>query len=203
MFEDIPIEPRLTNFLLKCMVSQDFQVEDFMTYDQSLSSSFSYIKNNVINQNELGMNFTVQDKEDGIVELIKDGADIKVNNYTKHAYINLFLEYHGYHKSHKQIEAFLEGLYEVVPKKLLNLLTVEDLKNYLVGSSVIDINDWQMYTNYTGDDANVNHPTVNSFWKIISDLEQKHLKKFLQFCTGCRSVPIDGFRSLKNNRQEE
>ena len=116
IFEDIPLEPKFTSFLLKWIISQNFEVKDLMTYDHSLSSSFSYIKNNVLDQNELDMNFTVQDKDEGIVELTEGGQHLKVNNYTKHAYISLFLDYYGYHKAHHQIEAFLAGVYEVVPK---------------------------------------------------------------------------------------
>ena len=135
-----------------------------MTYDQSLSSSFTYIKNSILDQNELNMNFTVQDRLEGMIELIEGGADIKVNNYTKYAYINLFLEYYGYHKASKQIDTFLEGLYDVVPQKLINLLTVQDLKKLLEGASNINIDDWKAYTLYTGEDAYENHPTIEAFW---------------------------------------
>ena len=158
------------------MISQDFEVNDLMSFDQSLSSSFTYIKNNVLDQNELGMNFTVQDKDDGNFELVKDGNHIIVNNYTKHAYISLFLEYHGFHKASRQINTFLSGLYEVIPKKIFNLLTVEDLRKLLEGVSEINIDDWKAYTLYTGNNSSENHPAVRSFWNIISKLDQKHLK---------------------------
>jgi len=184
LFEDIPLEPKFTNFILKCMLSQEFEIKDSMTYDQSICSSFNYIQSNVIDQNELNMNFTVQDKDEGMFELIKDGNKYKVNNYTKHAYINLFLEYYGYHKAHPQVSAFLEGLNEVIPKKLLNILSIDDLKKLLVGKTEIDIEDWKSNTIYKGEGSCQTHPTVLAFWKIISELKDDELRKFLQFTTG-------------------
>jgi len=203
LFEGIPLEPKLTHFLLRCMLSQELEVEDLRTFDQYLMSSLGYIKDNMINSKEMNLTFTVLDKQNGCVELIEGGSDRQVNNYNKKAYTKLFLEYYGFHRSKDQINAFLEGVKQVIPLKVFNKLTLEDLEKLLVGKRKIDLADWRENTNYTGENFSTEHPTILSFWKTLSSLTDDELRKFLQFWTGCRSVPIDGFRSLKNNRQEE
>uniref|UniRef100_A0A7S3J8L2 HECT-type E3 ubiquitin transferase n=1 Tax=Euplotes harpa TaxID=151035 RepID=A0A7S3J8L2_9SPIT len=162
-----------------------------------MMSSFVYLENNLFSQSEMSMNFTVSDKSRGIVELIKDGLTVMVNNYNKYVYIQLVLSYYGYHKANEQINSFLEGFYEVIPQAIVNILQLEDLENLLSGISKIDINDWKNNTNYTGENADANHPTIIAFWKVIESLSDLQLRKILQFCTGCRSVPIEGFKTLK------
>ena len=99
------------------------------------------------------------------------------------------------------INVFLEALYSVIPADLLRLLTIEDLEKLLVGVRKIDINDWKLHTRVTGNNMRTSH-IVCWFWEILKQLNDKELRKFLQFWTGCQSVPIEGFWSLKNNRQE-
>lgn len=168
-----------------------------------MMSSFTYMKNNMFNPEELLTHFTVQDKEKGCVELIENGSSVMVNNYNKETYIRMVLAYYGYQKANLQIDSFLEGLYEVIPAKTLNLLNIEDLEKLMVGVTKIDIQDWKDYTKYTGENAGTENKVIQYFWETLESLDDNQLRKFLQFCTGCRSVPIDGFKSLKNNRQEK
>jgi E3 ubiquitin-protein ligase NEDD4 len=185
------------------MLSQDFEISDLMSYDPYLKSSLEYINTNLFDHNSMNIHFNVMDKQIGNIELVQNGSDLTVNNYNKQAYVKMFLEYYGFHKTKEQIRAFLDGLREVIPAKLLNLLTIEDLEKLLIGARDIDIEDWKRYTRYTGENAHYQHESVHYFWRILSQMTQNQLRKFLQFCTGCRSVPIEGFKSLKNNRQEE
>lgn len=203
LFEGIPLEHKFTHFLLKCMLSQEFDINDLMSYDPFLKSSLDYINTNVFDHNSMNIHFNVMDKQLGNIELVQNGSGLTVNNYNKSAYVKMFLEYYGFHKTKEQIEAFLDGLKQVVPAKLLNFLTIEDLEKLLIGTRDVDIEDWRRNTRYTGENAHSQHSTVIHFWSILGQMSEDQHRKFLQFCTGCRSVPIEGFKSLKNNRQEE
>ena len=202
MFEDIPIEPKFTHFILKWILSQDFEVKDLTSFDPYLMSSLIYISNNFFNQSEMNLNFTVMDKCKGSVELIKNGSTLMVNNYNKYAYIRLILDYYGYHKSFNQIDNFLKGFYQVIPKRIVNILELSDLEKLICGVSKINIDDWKANTRYTGENAHSENPVVKLFWSEILTLSDSQLRKLLQFWTGSRTVPIEGFKTLKNNRQE-
>ena len=203
IFEDIPIEPKFTHFILKWILSRDFEVKDLSSFDPSMMSSLIYISNNYFNQSDLNLTFTVSDKRiRGSVELIKGGASLMVNNYNKSAYIKLLLDYYGYHWSHSKIDEFLKGFYQVVPKKIANILELADLEKILCGVSKININDWKENTKYTGENAHKENSVVKLFWDEVSSLTDLQLRKLLQYWTGSRTVPIEGFKTLKNNRQE-
>ena len=121
----------------------------------------------------------------------------------KHAFFKVLLEYYAYRRCNTQIDAFLDGFYQVVPMNIINVLDVSDLQSILYGTQTIDINDWKAYTIYTGKSEDSEHQVIQWFWQVVEVMSQNELKKFLQFCTGCRSLPTEGFRGLKNNRKEE
>ena len=194
IFEGVPISPRLNHFLIKWILGQDFELNDIKTYDQGIFSSIGYIMNNDFKAEDLGMTFSFIDPNKYSDELI-------VNNNNKSVFLEMLLNYYGYKKSASQIDEFLNGLYSVVPMHLLNILTVEDLEKMLIGTKKIDIVDWKMHTKYKND-LQWNKHIKRWFWELISTLDDSQLRKFLQFWTGCQSVPIDGFANLKNNRQE-
>ena len=202
IFESIPIEPKLTSFIIQWILSREFEIEDLANYDESIYRSMLFIKDTQINSSA-GINFTVNDGKLGSVELIRGGTSVMVNESNKAAFLNIICDYYGYQRVKDQIDSFLEGLYKVIPSKTLNILEPDDFAKMLYGNTKIDIEDWKKYTKYTGKSENSSHQTITWFWSIIDNLNQSHLKKFLQFCTGCRSVPIEGFRGLKNNRKEE
>ena len=61
---------------------------------------------------------------------------------------------------------------------------------------IIDLNDWKLNTIYKGN-FNSENNTIKMFWDVLSNLNQKELMTFFEFCTGLCNVPVDGFGSLK------
>jgi hypothetical protein len=194
IFEDVPISPRINHFLLKWILGQDFTLDDLKTYDPGIYSSISYMMNTDFNPSEIGITF-------GFINEEKYTDDVMVTNNNKVVFLELLLNYYGYQKSWMVINEFLKGFYTVVPLKLINTLTIEDLEKLLVGVKTIDISDWRLNTQYTNENV-FNMHIIDWFWECICELDQQKLRKFLQFCTGWQSVPVGGFSNLRNNRQE-
>ena len=195
LFEAVPITPRLNHFLLKCMLAQDFELEDMKTYDQGIMSSVTYMMNNNFNPTDMNLTFSfIDDKKYSDNELI--------TNNNKQVFLELLLNYYGYQKHMRSINLFLEGLYSVVPMKLLNLLEIGDLEKLLIGTRTIDISNWRVFTRYINK-TELNSHIIEWFWETLLELKDEELRKLLQFCTGCQSIPIEGFANLKNNRQED
>lgn len=144
-------------------------------------SSLLYIRDNHFNQNDLNLTFTVCDKDRGNVELVKGGSSLFVNNYNKSAYIKLLLDYYGYHRSQRQIEEFLKGFYQVIPKKIAAVLELSDFEKILFGVSKINISDWKENTKYIGEGASEDTPVVKLFWDQLGLLNDLQLRKLLQY----------------------
>ena len=167
------------------MLSQDFELDDLSTYDPGMLNSVKYIMENDFNPTDLYLTF-------GFIDEKKYGDEQLVTNKNKNMFVEILLNYYGYLKHLKTTNAFLEALYSVVPADLLKLLSIEDIEKLLVGARTIDINDWRMHTRVTGCSL-FNGYVVNWFWEIMKQLNDRELRRFLQFCTGCQSVPIEGF----------
>lgn len=202
IFESIPIDPKLSSFVLKCMLSQEFELSDLENVDSGVYRSMKYLSTNSIGADS-DITFSINDPQLGHIELITDGTSVKLNDENKSVFFELMLEYYGYLRCQDQIKAFLKGLNQVIPRKVLNILEIDDLTKLMWGTTTIDISDWKQHTNYTGRTSDDQHETIKWFWEIIETLTQPQLKKFLQFWTGCRSVPLDGFKALSNNRKDE
>ena len=88
------------------------------------------------------------------------------------------------------------GLKSIFKTNIEGIFDVEELKFLLSGLDYIDLNDWKENTIYKGC-YNVNHPVIKMFWQKLESMRKEEIYKFLEFCTGSGSVPIDGFGCLK------
>ena len=54
-----------------------------------------------------------------VIDLVPNGQKVPVTNMTKEEYLNSLAKYRLATRVHKEVEAFLKGLHEVVPDDLL------------------------------------------------------------------------------------
>ena len=92
----------------------------------------------------------------------------------------------------QELDNFLKGIYCVIGTELLEAFDVDEFEFFLCGESKIDISDWKKNTKYRGN-LSEKSQIVKWFWKIVSELDDQHKRKLLQFCTGCSRVPAEGF----------
>ncbi|KAG6469888.1 hypothetical protein ZIOFF_070821 [Zingiber officinale] len=83
-------------------------------------------------------------------ELIPGGRNIRVTEETKHEYVDLVAEHILTTAIRPQINSFLEGFNELVPKELISIFNDKELELLLSGLPEIDLNDLQANTEYTG-----------------------------------------------------
>lgn len=95
----------------------------------------------------------------------------------------------------KQIDAFLEGFYDIIPKKLISIFNEQELELLISGLPEIDIDDLCNNTDYKT--YTRSSPQIQWFWRALRSFEQEDLAKFLQFVTGTSKVPLQGFSQLE------
>jgi ankyrin repeat protein len=88
-----------------------------------------------------------------------------------------------------QIDAFLDGLYSMVPKKFLELFTVEELELLINGSPTVDVDELRTKTKYV--DYEENDDVIQWLWEILKNETQEFRKKFLKFVTGSSRIGVD------------
>lgn len=83
-----------------------------------------------------------------MVDLKPDGQKIRVTNLNKKEFVKLLSEWHAIKSKKELLEEFCHGFWSVVPKKLINVLTVAEFEMMFNGLKQIDVDDWEFNTIY-------------------------------------------------------
>ena len=67
------------------------------------------------------------------IDLIPDGANILVTNDTKHDYVERLVFYKMYTSCKAQIDAFLRGFHELIPRDLVSIFNHRELELLIAG----------------------------------------------------------------------
>lgn len=95
-----------------------------------------------------------------------------------------------------QINAFLTGFHELIPKDTMGLEIFDDkeLELLICGLPVIDIDDLKAHTEYAN--YTENSQVIQWFWKVLREFTEEQKAWLIQFVTGTAQVPLDGFKAL-------
>ncbi|KAL8595169.1 hypothetical protein ACOMHN_013842 [Nucella lapillus] len=144
------------------------------------------------------LNFSAEVEEFGVREtreLIENGCNILVTEQNKREYVKLVCQMKMTGAIRQQLNAFLEGFYDIIPKKLVGIFTEQELELLISGLPTIDIDDLKANTEY-----HKYQPTslqIQWFWRALRSFDQAERANFLQFVTGTSKVPLQGFASLE------
>ncbi|KAF9587900.1 hypothetical protein IFM89_006154 [Coptis chinensis] len=128
-------------------------------------------------------------------ELIPGGRNIPVKEETKHEYVDLVAEHILTNAIRPQINSFLEGFNELVPRELISIFNDKELELLISGLPEIDLDDLKANTEYTGYTAA--SAVVQGFWEVVKAFSKEDMARFLQFVTGTSKVPLEGFKALQ------
>lgn len=110
--------------------------------------------------------FGVQKKKD----LIPGGSEIEVTEQNKLEYVQAYC-YEKMAKSiKKQVETFLEGFHELIPKNIISVFNSHELELMISGLPDIDIQDLKENTEYTN--FTVSSQVIVWFWEIMEKLDK-------------------------------
>lgn len=68
-----------------------------------------------------------------MIDLVSNGKDIDVTNDNKEFYVERKAYYHLYKSVQQQLDAFLDGFYEIIPKDLISIFTYKELELLISG----------------------------------------------------------------------
>jgi E3 ubiquitin-protein ligase NEDD4 len=135
-------------------------------------------------------------------ELKPNGANITVTNDNIEEYLSLQCKYRLLDRVKEQVKHLLLGFYDVIEEPLLSVFDFQELELLLCGLPDIDVKDWMLHSEYTGEyeKKGANHKNVKHFWEVIGeDFDVEQRARLLQFVTGTSGVPASGFASLQGN----
>ena len=93
----------------------------------------------------------MQIEEFGVSEvrdLKANGRNIPVTEENKKEYVKLICQQKMTGSIRKQIESFLEGFYEIIPKRLISIFDEQEVELLISGLPTIDLDDLKANTEY-------------------------------------------------------
>jgi ubiquitin-protein ligase E3 A len=173
--------------------------EDLKECDNELYNNLNFImkQDNPKLEEELDSYFTVIDDKFGEkieVPLKPDGDKIRINNFNKEEYVELYTDWYFNKSIDEYFRSFEKGFYKVFNKSLTKILTPNELELILCGTQILDFHELKIAAVY--EEFDKNSETIKYFWEILLDFDEEEKKKFLSFVTGCDRAPIDGLGSL-------
>ncbi|XP_078340185.1 E3 ubiquitin-protein ligase HUWE1-like isoform X5 [Crassostrea virginica] len=195
------------NKLLECYFTRSFYkhiIGHTVKYTDMESEDYSFyqglvflIENHVV---DLGydLTFSTEIEEFGVTEvrdLKPNGRNTSVNEDNKKEYVKLVCQMKMTGAIRQQLNAFMEGFYDIIPKRLISIFNEQELELLISGLPTIDIDDLKANTEYHKYQAT--SLQVQWFWRALRSFDQKDRAQFLQFVTGTSKVPLQGFAFLE------
>uniref|UniRef100_I3L6R7 HECT-type E3 ubiquitin transferase n=1 Tax=Sus scrofa TaxID=9823 RepID=I3L6R7_PIG len=180
----------------KMMLHKTITLHDMESVDGEYYNSLRWILEN--DPTELDLRFVIDEELFGQThqhELKNGGSEIVVTNKNKKEYIYLVIQWRFVNRIQKQMAAFKEGFFELIPQDLIKIFDENELELLMCGLGDVDVNDWREHTKYKNG-YSVNHQVIQWFWKAVLMMDSEKRIRLLQFVTGTSRVPMNGFAEL-------
>ncbi|GAA6062543.1 hypothetical protein JCM10212_004309 [Sporobolomyces blumeae] len=191
------LEAYFSRSVYKHMLGKPVDHRDLESIDPEYYKSLVWMLENDID-GIIELNFSIERDEFGVVEvvdLIPNGRNIPVTNENKGEYVRLIADQRLSIEIKDQMDALLKGLYEIVPKDLLQIFTERELELLISGLPEIDADEWRANTDLVG--YSPTDPIIGYFWRAVRSFSHEERAKLLQFVSGSSRVPLEGFGSLQ------
>ncbi|XP_015254845.1 PREDICTED: E3 ubiquitin-protein ligase NEDD4 isoform X2 [Cyprinodon variegatus] len=180
----------------KMMLQKPITLQDMESVDSEYFNSLKWILEN--DPEDLDLRFTIDEELFGEThqhDLKPDGSEIVVTNENKDEYIDLVMQWRFVNRIRKQMTAFKDGFFELIPKDLIKIFDENELELLMCGLGDVDVNDWRQNTKYKGGYCG-DHVVIQWFWKTVLLMDAEKRIRLLQFVTGTSRVPMNGFAEL-------
>ncbi|KAM4749508.1 E3 ubiquitin-protein ligase NEDD4 isoform 3-T3 [Rhinophrynus dorsalis] len=180
----------------KMMLQKAITLNDMESVDSEYYSSLQWILEN--DPADLDLCFTVDEELFGQThqhDLKLGGSEIVVTNKNKKEYIHLVIQWRFVNRVQKQMAAFKEGFFELIPQDLIKIFDENELELLMCGLGDVDVNDWREHSKFKNGYSQ-GHQVIQWFWKAVLMMDAEKRIRLLQFVTGTSRVPMNGFAEL-------
>ncbi|CAA3008577.1 E3 ubiquitin- ligase UPL2-like [Olea europaea subsp. europaea] len=198
------LDVHFTRSFYKHILGVKVTYHDIEAIDPDYFKNLKWMLENEISD-VLGLTFSIDADEEKLIlyertevtdyELIPGGRNIRVTEENKHQYVDLVAEHRLTTAIRPQINAFLEGFNELIPRDLISIFNDKELELLISGLPDIDLDDLRANTEYSGYTAAA--PVIQWFWEVVQGFSKEDKARLLQFVTGTSKVPLEGFSALQ------
>lgn len=197
LYEGRVLDCFFSRAVYKRILGKSVSVKDMESFDPDYYKSLCWMLENDITD-IITETFSVEDDEFGVTtvaDLVPNGREIPVTEENKQDYVRLVVEHKLLSSVKDQMESFLKGFHDIIPRELIAIFNEQELELLISGLPEIDLDDWKSnteYQNYTP-----SSPQIQWFWRALRSFDKEERAKLLQFVTGTSKVPLNGFKELE------
>ncbi|KAK2707710.1 E3 ubiquitin-protein ligase HUWE1-like [Artemia franciscana] len=198
IYDNKLLECYFTRSFYKHILGKHVKYTDMETEDYSFYQGLVFLMEHDIAELGYELTFSTEVQEFGVTEirdLKPNGRNITVTEENKMEYVRLVCQMKMTGAIRKQLDAFLEGFYDIIPKRLISIFNEQELELLISGLPNVDVEDLRANTEYHK--YQVNSLQIQWFWRALRSFDQADRAKFLQFVTGTSKVPLQGFAALE------
>lgn len=196
LYEGCYVDAFFSSSFYKQILGRSLTLQDIEQQDYQFFKSMKWILENPIGS--AGLTFTYDTEVLGkkiCKELVPKGSEMAVTEENKASFVEKICEAKMQKEVEKQLEAFMLGFSEIIPRRLVTIFSPKELELMISGLPEVDLEDLKNNTEYEG--YSRGHVVVGWFWEILATFDQPMKALFLQFVTGTSRVPPEGFQGLK------
>ncbi|XP_077544919.1 HECT, UBA and WWE domain containing E3 ubiquitin protein ligase 1 isoform X4 [Haemaphysalis longicornis] len=198
VYDNKLLECYFTRSFYKHILGKPVKYTDMESEDYAFYQGLVFLLEHGVRALGYELTFSVEVQEFGVTEvrdLKPGGRHIPVTEETTQEYVRLVCQEKMTGAIRRQLNAFLEGFYEIIPKRLIGIFNEQELELLISGLPSIDVDDLRAHTEYHKYQAT--SLQIQWFWRALRSLDQADRAKFLQFVTGTSKVPLQGFAALE------
>ncbi|XP_033745348.1 E3 ubiquitin-protein ligase HUWE1-like isoform X3 [Pecten maximus] len=198
IYDNKLLECYFTRSFYKHIIGQAVKYTDMESEDYAFYQGLVFLLENDVKDLGYDLAFSTEIQEFGVTEsrdLKTDGNKLMVTEGNKKEYVKLVCQMKMTGAIRKQLNAFMEGFYDIIPKRLISIFNEQELELLISGLPNIDIDDLKSNTEYHKYQST--SLQVQWFWRALRSFEQSDRAQFLQFVTGTSKVPLQGFAFLE------
>lgn len=196
VFDGFMLDCHFTRAVFKKILGKPASLKDMESLDPNYYKSLVWMLENNITD-IIVETFSVEADDYGehkIIDLKPNGRNISVTEENKQEYVQEIVQYKLINSVKDQLNNFLEGFYEIIPKELVSIFDEQELELLISGLPDIDVDDWKNNTSYVN--YSVSSAQIQWFWRAVKSFDTEERAKLLQFATGTSKVPLNGFQEL-------
>jgi E3 ubiquitin-protein ligase HUWE1 len=134
IFDECLLECYFVKCFYKIMLSEALSLADLEDFDKDFHDNMKWcLENDVECLMTTFVAVTDYFGKPQEIELIENGKTIQVTNENKRDYVQKLAYFKMYKEVQKQIDNFLEGFYEIIPKDLVRIFNYKELELLISG----------------------------------------------------------------------